>query len=241
MENNGLENKRVLVIIPAFNEEKSLPNVIAGICRHRGVDVVVINDGSHDLTPEVALQAGAQVINLPFNLGIGGAVQTGYLFAFKSGYDVAVQVDADGQHNPEDLLKIVLPVVRGEADMVVGSRYVEETGYRTPMVRKMGMLVFSAVVSFINGQRLHDTTSGYRAVNKKVIEFFADNYPTDYPEVEALVVLSKNGYSIKEVPVTMSHREHGQSSITPLKSVYYMVKVLLAVFMNLLREHKKEA
>jgi glycosyltransferase involved in cell wall biosynthesis len=241
MENNGLENKRVLVIIPAFNEEKSLPNVIAGIFRHRGVDVVVINDGSHDLTPEVALQAGAQVINLPFNLGIGGAVQTGYLFAFKSGYDVAVQVDADGQHNPEDLLKIVLPVVRGEADMVVGSRYVEETGYRTPMVRKMGMLVFSAVVSFINGQRLHDTTSGYRAVNKKVIEFFADNYPTDYPEVEALVVLSKNGYSIKEVPVTMSHREHGQSSITPLKSVYYMVKVLLAVFMNLLREHKKEA
>ena len=236
-----IENNKVLVIIPAYNEELSLPGVIAGIRKFAVLDVVVINDGSEDETSKVARAAGAKVIDLPFNLGIGGAVQTGYLFAFKSGYDVAVQVDADGQHNPEDLPHIIEPVLRGEADMVVGSRFVESTGYKTPLARKMGMLIFSAVVSFINGQSLKDTTSGYRAVSKRVIEFFVDNYPTDYPEVEALVLLKKNGFTIKEVPVTMAAREHGQSSITPLKSVYYMIKVLLAIFMNILRANKKEA
>ncbi len=233
--------KRILVIIPAYNEERSLPKVIAGIRKFPGIDIVVINDGSKDDTSAAARNAGVNVIDLPFNLGIGGAVQTGYLFAFKNGYDVAVQVDADGQHNPGDLLKITGPVIDGAADMVVGSRYIESTGYKTPLARKLGMLIFSAVVSFINGQPLHDTTSGYRAVSKRVIQFFVDNYPTDYPEVEALVLLKRNGFTIQEVPVTMAHRVHGESSITPVKSVYYMIKVLLALFMNLLRAAKKEA
>ncbi len=236
-----MENKKILVIIPAFNEERSLPTVIGKIRSFPGIDVVVVNDGSGDNTSAVARAAGAGVIDLPFNLGIGGAVQTGYLFAHKNGYDVAVQVDADGQHDPDDLLTIIGPVLRGEADMVLGSRFVESTGYRSPLARKMGIMLFSAVVSLITGQTLKDTTSGYRAVNKKIIRFFVDNYPTDYPEVEALVLLKKNGFSIMEVPVTMAPREHGESSITPLKSVYYMVKVLLAIFMNLLRAPKKEA
>lgn len=241
LNNVNTKEKKILVIIPAFNEQQNLPTVIKGLLQFPGVDIVVVNDGSTDNTAEVAKQAGANVINLPFNLGIGGAVQTGYLFAHKNNYDVAVQVDADGQHNPDDLMKIVTPVINGESDLVVGSRYVESTEYKTPMARKMGMLIFSTVVSLVTGQLLKDTTSGYRAVSKGVIEYFAEHYPTDYPEVEALVVLKKRGFTIKEVSVHMSAREHGHSSITPIRSVYYMVKVLLAIFMNVLRNQKKEA
>jgi glycosyltransferase involved in cell wall biosynthesis len=233
--------KKILVIIPAYNEERSILKVISGILKYPGIDVVVVNDGSKDETSAVTRRSGAGVIELPFNLGIGGAVQTGYLYAYKNGYDIAVQCDADGQHDPEYLLQIIQPVERGEADMVVGSRYVQASGYKTPLARKMGMLIFAAVVSLITGQSLHDTTSGYRAVGKRVIKFFAHNYPTDYPEVEALVLLQRNGFTIKEVPVKMAYREHGESSITPLKSIYYMIKVLLAIFMNVLRASKKEA
>ncbi len=236
-----IKNKRILVIIPAYNEERSLANVIAGIRKFPRLDVVVVNDGSKDATSTVARAAGAKVIDLPFNLGIGGAVQTGYLFAFKNNYEVAAQIDGDGQHNPADLVKIINPVLRGEADMIVGSRFIESTGYKITWPRKIGMLIFSAVVSLVTGQSLKDTTSGYRAVNQRVIAFFAENYPTDYPEVEALVMLKKNGFTIKEVPVTMAPREHGQSSITPLRSVYYMCKVLLAILMNTLRARDKEA
>lgn len=232
---------RALVIIPAYNEEKSVPHVIREIRQKPGIDVLVVNDGSKDDTSRVALEAGALVVDLPFNLGIGGAVQTGYLYAFKNGYDVAVQVDADGQHDPSDLERIIAPVTKGEADMVLGSRYVEKTGYKAPLARRMGMIVFSTVVSQINRQPLKDTTSGYRAVGKRVIAYFVDNYPTDYPEVEALILLKKVGFRIREIPVTMSERAHGESSITPLRSVYYMIKVLLAIFMNLIRVHKKEA
>ena len=241
-DNNELiKDKKVLVIIPAFNEEHNLPRIIKRLREFEGIDIVVINDGSKDATSAAANRAGVDVIDLPFNLGIGGAVQTGYLFADKNDYDVAIQVDADGQHNPTDLMKIIGPVIRGETDMVLGSRYIKKTGYRTPFARKAGMVVFSTVVSLINGQTLKDTTSGYRAVNKRVIRFFVDNYPTDYPEVEALVLLKKSGFSIMEVPVTMSPREFGKSSITPFKSLYYMIKVLLALFMNIIRAHKKEA
>jgi len=233
--------KKILVIIPAYNEEHSIPKVISGILKYPGIDVVVVNDGSKDETSAATLRAGASVIELPFNLGIGGAVQTGYLYAYRNGYDIAVQCDADGQHDPEYLLKIIDPVYRGEADMVIGSRYVQASGYKTPLTRKMGMLIFAAVVSFITGQSLYDTTSGYRAVSKRVIKFFANNYPTDFPEVEALVILKRNGFTIKEVPVKMAYREHGVSSITPIKSIYYMIKVLLAIIMNVLRASKKEA
>ncbi len=230
---------RALVIIPAYNEEKSVSGVIHKIRQNTGIDVLVVNDGSADNTSLVAREAGAIVVDLPFNLGIGGAVQTGYLYASKNDYDVAVQVDADGQHDPGDLGRIIAPVAKGEADMVLGSRYVEKSAYRAPLARRMGMMVFSSVVSMINGQPIKDTTSGYRAVNKKVIAYFADNYPADYPEVEALILLKKAGFRIKEIPVTMAARTYGESSITPLRSVYYMVKVLLAIFMNLIRVHNK--
>ncbi|MDT3705125.1 MAG: glycosyltransferase family 2 protein [Thermincola sp.] len=239
--NEITKDKKILIIIPAYNEELSISKVISGILQYPGIDVVVINDGSKDNTSAVARRSGADVIDLPFNLGIGGAVQTGYLYAFKNGYDIAVQCDADGQHDSGYLMRIIEPVRRGEADMVVGSRYVQASGYKTPVARKIGMLIFAGLVSLITGQSLSDTTSGYRAVSKRVIKFFAHNYPTDFPEVEALVLLKRNGFTIKEVPVKMAHREHGVSSITPVKSIYYMIKVLLAIFMNVLRASKKEA
>ncbi|MBX5436616.1 MAG: glycosyltransferase family 2 protein [Alicyclobacillaceae bacterium] len=228
---------RILVIIPAYNEEPVVGNVVRAIFRHRSdVDVLVVNDGSQDRTAEVAAQAGARVVTLPVNLGIGGAMQTGYRYAAQFGYDIAVQLDADGQHDPADLDRVLGPLLAGEpVDMVVGSRYVERTSYRSTAFRRLGMVILAAVVRLILGYPVKDTTSGYRAVNRRVIELFAHWYPTDYPEPEAIVYLHRNGYRIREVAVAMREREAGRSSITPFRSVYYMVKVLLGMLMNTLR------
>lgn len=236
----AFKEKKILVIVPAYNEEKNIAAVIRKIKKFPGIDVVVVNDGSYDSTSAIAKAERACVIDLPFNLGIGGAVQTGYLYALRNGYDFAVQIDADGQHNPKEIYKLIEPLIDGQADMVVGSRFVQFTGYKAPMARKIGIMVFSAVVSLINRQKFRDTTSGYRAVNRGVIAYFVENYPTDYPEVETLVILRRKGFTIKEIPVNMTRRVHGQSSITPLKSLYYMVKVLFALLMNVMRA-KREA
>ncbi|GIM45592.1 glycosyl transferase family 2 [Collibacillus ludicampi] len=230
-------SKKVLVIIPAYNEEKSVGHVIQKIRRAvPSVDVLVVNDGSTDATSQVARQAGAQVVDLPFNLGIGGGMQTGYLYAYRNGYDAAVQIDADGQHDPADLPRLLTHLEKGEADLILGSRYVEKTRYRSTWTRRIGMIILSKMVSLIIGKPVYDTTSGYRVVNRNVMRLFAQNYPTDYPEVEALVLVHLNGYKIREVPVEMEERKAGRSSITPLKSVYYMVKVGLALVMNVLRK-----
>lgn len=227
---------RVLVIIPAYNEEKSVGKVIADLRRFcPEYDVVVINDGSRDNTAAVARAAGAQVIDLPFNLGIGGAMQTGYLYAYRNGYDIAVQMDADGQHEPGELPKIMAPLLAGEGDMIVGSRFVAPTGYRSPVGRRMGIWFLSFLLRLLSGQWIKDTTSGFRAVNREIIRLFAHYYPTDYPEPEVLIVLDKLGFRILEVPVEMKSRQAGSSSITPLRSLYYMVKVSLALLMNVLK------
>lgn len=232
-------NPKVLVIIPAFNEEKSLPAVIKQIKKFNpAVDIVVINDGSKDNTYQVAKAEGVIAIDLPYNLGIGGAMQTGYLYACHNDYDVAVQIDADGQHNPADLPKLLIALKDGKGDMVVGSRYVAKTDYKSTRARRTGMVFFSTLIKLITGYRIKDTTSGYRAVNKKVIGVFAHKYPTDYPEVEVLVMLKKLNFKIIEVPVQMENRQAGHSSITPLKGIYYMVKVTLALFMNTLRTQR---
>lgn len=228
---------KVLVIIPAYNEEKSVAQVIRKI--HNSVpeaDILVVNDGSTDATSQVARQAGAQVVDLPFNLGIGGGMQTGYLYAYRKGYHVAVQIDADGQHNPADLPKLLEQLEKGEADLILGSRYVEKTQYRSTWTRRLGMIILSGMVSLIIGKPVHDTTSGYRVVNRDVMRLFAYNYPIDYPEVEALVLVHQHGFRIREIPVEMRERQAGRSSITPLKSAYYMIKVGLALFMNVLRK-----
>jgi glycosyltransferase involved in cell wall biosynthesis len=233
-----LEALRLLVIVPALNEEHSLATVIGEI---RSVDphfeVLVVDDGSADGTPRVAAASGAIVVKLPYNIGIGGAVQTGYKYALERGFDLAVQVDGDGQHDPREIPRLLEPLLDDRADMVVGSRFAPGGGYRGTPLRRVGIHIFAAVVSLMVRARVTDTTSGFRAVNRKAIRLFALDYPPDYPEVEATVLLVRHKLRMLEVPVQMRVRETGASSITALRSVYYMIKVLLALFIGLFRRY----
>jgi len=227
----------ILIIIPAFNEEASIANVIASVRRCvPGADIVVINDGSTDRTRSIAEGLGVVVLNHIYNLGIGATMQTGYKYAVAGGYDLSVQFDGDGQHPAEQIKDIIRPVLDGKADLVVGSRFLGEGNYRPSIARGAGMAFFSRLVSAILKERLTDTTSGFRAAGRECINYFSSRYPDDYPEVEALVLLHKKGFSIMEVPVTMTERAGGRSSITPLRSVYYMVKVLLAILVDLIKK-----
>lgn len=228
---------KVLAIIPAYNEEKSIKKVINDIYNMtEDTDVVVINDGSTDNTEKEAKDTKAYVISLPYNLGIGGAMQTGYLYALRNGYDIALQVDADGQHDAKSIKSIIKPLRDEEADLVIGSRYLEKTGYRSTLFRRLGMIYFTNIIKLFTGERITDTTSGFRAANKKVIEVFADDYPEDYPEVEVLVRLNKKKFKIKEVSVEMHERKAGKSSITAFKSAYYMIKVTLGITISAIKK-----
>lgn len=231
-----MDNKRILVIIPAYNEEVVIGAVIKKV-KHTApwVDIVVINDGSRDLTAQKALDEGVKVLTLPYNLGIGGAMQTGYIYARNNHYDIAVQVDGDGQHDPFYLEKLVNEVENGNCDVVIGSRYIEETSYKSSRSRRLGMIFFSWLVMILTGWKIKDTTSGFRAVNRKVIEYFASCYPADYPEVDVLVRLHKKGFKVSEASVEMLERQGGSSSITPIKSVYYMIKVSIALLISSMR------
>jgi glycosyltransferase involved in cell wall biosynthesis len=232
----GHGHLRRVAIVPAYNEEASVGRVVAELREFDPeLDVVVVDDGSVDRTATVAAAAGAHVLRLPFNLGIGGAMQTGFRYAAERGYDVAVQVDGDGQHDPRELEKILAPVLAGEVDLVVGTRFEGGDGFRSTRARRLGIRIFAWVVSRIVGQRVTDATSGFRAVSRRAIELFAADYPHDYPEVEATVMVAKARLSLREVPVAMRARAGGRSSITALRSVYYMAKVLLALFVGLFR------
>jgi glycosyltransferase involved in cell wall biosynthesis len=227
---------RLLVIIPAFNEEKSVGTVIRNVKSSiPEADILVINDGSCDSTQFAAVSAGADVINLPFNLGIGGAMQTGYMFARKYSFDIAIQVDGDGQHDPSYIRKLIAPIEAGTADMAIGSRYIKETSYKSTAFRRMGMVFFSALVNLLTGRIIKDTTSGFRAVNRRIINYFANYYPSDYPEVDVLVKLFKLNARVVELPVEMSVRQGGKSSITPVRSIYYMIKVSLSLIIGAMR------
>ncbi|MCK9418524.1 MAG: glycosyltransferase family 2 protein [Nitrospirae bacterium] len=228
---------KTLVIVPAYNEEASLPGVIRDLREHiPSADVLVVNDGSFDDTAKVARKLEVTVLDLPFNLGIGGAVQAGYLYAERNAYDIAVQFDGDGQHLASEIKRLLEPLQANRADLVVGSRFMSIGGYKAPVFRKMGMGIFSFVLSHILGMTVTDSTSGFRAANRRVIEFFAYTYPDDYPEVEALVLLHKIGLRMAEVPAAMRERTGGRSSITPIRSIYYMTKVLMAIFIDLMKK-----
>ena len=227
-----------IAIVPALNEEQTVGRVIDEIrAFDPGFDIVVVDDGSTDRTAGVAADRGAHVLRLPFNLGIGGAMQTGFRFAFEQGFEIAVQIDGDGQHDPSQLPKILGPVLAGEADLCVGSRFTGEGAYRSSFARRVGIKIFAGVVSAVVRQKVTDTTSGFRAVNRKGIALFAADYPHDYPEVEATVMCVKHKLRLTEVPVTMRERGGGASSITAVRSVYYMTKVLLAIFVGLVRRY----
>lgn len=227
---------KVLVIMPAYNEAETIKNVISAVKKELPeAGIIVINDGSRDATGSIAKRLGVTVADLPYNMGIGAAMQTGYRYAELHDYDIAVQVDADGQHPPDQIKYIIGPIMEGTTDAVIGSRFLIKGEYHPSLARNIGIKVFSAVVSLITGKKLTDTTSGFRAVNKRVIKVFAKKYPEDYPEVEAIVLLHKAGFSIIEVSVKMKARAGGKSSITALHALYYMVKVLLAVFISMLK------
>jgi hypothetical protein len=225
-----------IAIVPAFNEERNVGRVLDELrAIDPGLAVVVVSDGSTDRTAEVASARGAYVIRLPFNLGIGGAVQTGFRYAWEEGYELAVRLDGDGQHDPGELGILVAPIVAGEADLAVGSRFVAGGGYRSSAARRVGIRILARVVSLIARQRLTDTTSGFQACNRRAISLYAADLPHDYPEVEGMVMAIKHRIRLVEVPVTMREREHGRSSIGTLASIYYMVKILLALFVDLFR------
>jgi glycosyltransferase involved in cell wall biosynthesis len=231
-----LAGLRRLAIVPALNEAENVGCVVDELrAFDPGMDVVVVDDASADATARIAAEHGAHVVRLPFNLGIGGAVQTGYRYAFEHGFDVAVQVDGDGQHDPAQLPLILGPLLDGDADLVVGSRFAGDGEYRSTATRRVGITIFARVVSAVVRQRVTDTTSGFRAVNRKGIALFAADYPHDYPEVEATVMCVKHRLRLTEVPVTMRERTGGRSSITAVRSIYYMTKVLLAIFVGLFR------
>lgn len=231
---------RVLVIIPAFNEEATIDGVLDALAEHvADYDVAVIDDGSLDATRQrVAAHPGVQLISLPFNLGIGGAMQTGFKHAWRGGYDIAVQCDADGQHPVEQMRELVAVVADGRADIAIGSRYVADTGYQPSFTRRIGKSLLSRWIDFLIGGGITDTTSGFRAMNRHVLEVFAQNYPEDYPEPEALVILHRHGLRAAEIPVRMRARQGGTTSIRPHGAVYYMVKVGLAIFVDLFRQYR---
>jgi glycosyltransferase involved in cell wall biosynthesis len=228
---------KLLAIVPCYNEAASVAEVVRGIKAARpDMDVVVINDGSTDGTAAAAAGSGAAVVTLPYNMGIGAAMQTGYRYARELGYDIAVQVDGDGQHDPGELEKIMGPVRDGSADIVVGSRFRAGEGFKSTPMRRLGINMFSGVLSMLTGERLTDPTSGFRAANARTIRLFAEEYPEDYPEVESLFLVHLAGLKVHESPVLMRPRAGGRSSITPMKSVYYMVKVMMVLFIWLVRK-----
>lgn len=222
---------RCLIIIPAYNEESNIRAVVDHITsQYPQYDYVVINDGSKDHTRDILRDGNYNYINLSINLGIGGAVQTGYKYARDYGYDAAVQIDGDGQHDIAFLEGMLQVLEQNKADIVIGSRFLEKEGFQSSAARRTGIKMLSTLIFLCTGKKIYDVTSGYRLVNKRFIDIYADNYPTDYPEPEAIVQAVMHRGKIAEYPVVMKERMQGTSSINLSKSVYYMIKVSLALF-----------
>lgn len=239
--------EKILLIIPAYNEEKIIKKTYDKIVKYNKenktkYDVIVINDGSKDQTEKILLENNIPHIQLIHNLGIGGAVQTGYKYALENDYDIAIQYDGDGQHNVEYIKDIIKPIVDKKADLVIGSRFIDKTAseFKSTFARLIGIRIISSFIKLTSRKRIYDCTSGFRACNKKTIEHFCYTYPTEYPEPVSSVDIIKNGYVIKEIPVSMNKREEGTSSISSWKKLYYMVNVLLSIFVLWLRGENNE-
>lgn len=234
------KKQKRLVIIPAYNEEASIINTVKSIQeKAEGFDYIVINDCSTDNTGQICEENKFNVIHLPQNLGIGGAVQTGYLYGYRNGYDVAVQVDGDGQHDPAFLTRMAEYMEKNQVDMVIGSRFIEKKGFQSSGMRRLGIRYFTGLIKILTGEKVTDPTSGLRMVNRDVMEFFSENYPNDYPEPESVVAILKRGKKIKEIPVIMRERTGGVSSISPQKSIYYMIKVTMAILIECIRNYNR--
>lgn len=222
--------KKVLIMIPAYNEEANIERVTDELIRScPQYDYVIINDCSKDGTEDILKKRGYNYISLATNLGIGGAVQSGYLYAAENDYDIAVQLDGDGQHDPAYISKLIEPILNGEADIVIGSRFIEKNGFQSSAARRAGIKVIRGVIRLCCGVSVTDPTSGFRACGRKAAEFFSKNYSNDYPEPEAIVSSALEGFGIGEVPVIMRERGGGVSSINVIRSIYYMIKVSLSL------------
>ncbi|MFA9492922.1 glycosyltransferase family 2 protein [Streptococcus sp. E17BB] len=225
-----------LIIIPAYNEESNIEGTVEAILRDApDFDYIIINDCSTDNTREVCQRRGYRMLSLPINLGIGGAVQTGYLYAQQYGYDLAVQIDGDGQHNPAFLSRMSETLERTKSQMVIGSRFIEKEGFQSSFARRIGIKYFTWLIKLLTGHLITDATSGLRMVDRSLIERFAESYPDDYPEPETVVDALNNGFKVTELPVIMNERQGGVSSISTRKSIYYMIKVSLAILFVKLR------
>lgn len=234
--------EKILLIIPAYNEEENILNTCKKIEEfEQKLDYIVINDGSTDNTEKILRENNINHIQLVRNLGIGGAVQTGYKYAYENNYDIAIQFDGDGQHDVNYVPQICDPLNNGQADICIGTRYLDKNSskFQSTFMRRLGANIISMFIKIFTGKKITDPTSGFRAVNKKVIEEFAENYPTEYPEPESTVSLLVNGYNVKEVPVSMNERIGGVSSIRFLKTADYMVKVVLAIIIDSISFRKR--
>ena len=225
--------QKILIIIPAYNEEESLLDVVNGLktldIPDTKIDYMIINDGSTDNTRDLCIKNKLDFIDLPCNLGIGGAVQTGYKYAYYNDYDIAIQFDGDNQHDASYIPNLVAEVNKGN-DLVFGSRFIKNVStFKSSFLRRLGINILSFIIKVCTGFKVYDVTSGFRAVNRDLIEYFAYKYPSDYPEPDTLVQVLKMGYKVKEIPVEMRERKMGKSSINGLKSIYFMIKVTLAI------------
>lgn len=227
-----------LIIIPAYNESENIENTVKDIQKKApDFDYVIINDCSGDNTRQICEANGFNIVNLPVNLGIGGAVQTGYKYACKYGYDIAVQVDGDGQHDPAFLNEMAEILIKEEADMLIGSRFLEKEGFQSSKIRRVGISYFTWLIKLLTGKKITDPTSGLRMINRKLIEIFAESYPRDYPEPESVVHVIKLKKKVVEIPVVMRERQGGSSSIRFFSSIYYMIKVTIAILTEKMRRH----
>ncbi|MFO1463222.1 MAG: glycosyltransferase family 2 protein [bacterium] len=226
---------KCLVVIPAFNEAENIVSVIEGIRRQDpSLGILVVDDGSGDETAQRAAAAGAEVLSLPYNLGYGGAVQTGMLFAYEKGYDLCVLIDGDGQHDPKYIPDLMGPVAEGRADLSLGSRFLGRADYSIPWARRVGMFLFSKITSWITGQHITDPTSGFQAISRSLIKFFLnDNYPVDFPDADTLIRLYFAGFRILEIPVVIRPRERGVSMHGGSKALYYVYKMFFSIFIAL--------
>ena len=230
--------ERFVIIIPAYDEAARISSTIAGIRKFTDAEIIVIDDGSTDETTTVAARDGAVVITLPFNLGYGAALQTGFKYALRKGYSLALQMDADGQHDPAYILPLIEDVLSGRTDVAIGSRFLGEGDYRPTTAKKIGMVFFRTIASGITGQKITDPTSGFQALNRKAMEFYASEaYPVDFPDADVLVMLYKKGIRFQEVPVSMNQNTKEKTMHSGIVPLYYLFKMVLSIFVTLLRKH----
>ena len=231
---------KVIILIPAYNEEHSLERVVGHLTSMwPDFDYLILNDCSTDNTEAICIKNRFHYVSQPINLGIGCNVQTGYQYACKNGYDIAIQMDGDDQHDPAYLQGLIDPIVNGQADMVIGSRFITNEGFQTSFTRRIGIRFFKILIRILCGQTIADATSGFRACSRDMIRFFSENYAQDYPEPEAVIASLRSGYTVMEVPVIMKERLTGVSSISPFKSLYYMIKVTIAMLLSVIKPRLK--